>query len=68
MRSIDTNKLDRKSGGSREPALSDLSRRAAEVERGPAVRPSRTQLRKGVTCTPSPIRSLIWTALNPDRT
>ena len=32
------------------------------------MRPSRTQLRKGVTCTPSPIRSLIWTDLNPDRT
>jgi hypothetical protein len=39
MSSIDTTELDRKSGGSREPALS-------EVERGPAVRPSYTQLPK----------------------
>jgi hypothetical protein len=39
-----------------------------EEAEGPAVRPSRTQLRKGLTRTPSPIRSLIWTALNPDPT
>jgi hypothetical protein len=37
MNSIDTMKPERKSGGSREPALS-------EVERGPAVRLSRTQM------------------------